>query len=265
MKVAAGRSKPKPSQKDEEAELFGAGLKYTADGTPSVDSKSLTPALAKDLDSKFCPTCNGTWSKHGMTAGQWSTTAALVTNLPTSLYMRCTPEQHAWIERFDKAKKNFLDAKGLVKLDFEKEPASAPAPQDVPAPAKQESPEMKIQLSSFLGYEDIPDDKDTVVTIKAIELTMLGQGKDAKEKYIFTFKEFDKNMVCNKTNMKSIVKALETDETDDMIGKKIALFVKDDVEFQGEQLSAIRVRNKAPKAEKKGVSSAADEDSDVGY
>lgn len=101
--------------------------------------------------------------------------------------------------------------------------------------------------SKYLKVTDISDVSDTVVTISAYERAIVGQGPQAQEKWVVFFDDFKKGLVLNSTNGKAICKATGTDDMDQWVGKKIALYVKEDVEFQGEIVSAIRVRVKAPK------------------
>ncbi len=98
----------------------------------------------------------------------------------------------------------------------------------------------------FLGHADISDTEDTIVTIANYSQEVMGQGKEQTEKWCLTFKELKKPLGLNKTNGKMLCKLFHSDDMDDWIGKKIAIYVKDDVEFQGEIVSAIRVRTKLP-------------------
>lgn len=102
--------------------------------------------------------------------------------------------------------------------------------------------------SRFLSHADISDTEDTIVTIKGYSQELMGQGKDQTEKWVLAFKEIKKGLGLNVTNGKTCSKLFGTEEMDDWIGKKIALYVKDDVEYQGEVVSAIRVRSKLPGA-----------------
>mgnify|MGYP001558755943 CR=1 FL=1 len=100
--------------------------------------------------------------------------------------------------------------------------------------------------AKYLSYADIAEHEDTVLTIKSYEHEMMGQGKDAAEKWVLYFCEIKKGLGLNKTNGKMCCKLFQTDDMDAWIGQKVALYVKDDVEFQGEIVSAIRVRSKLP-------------------
>jgi hypothetical protein len=99
--------------------------------------------------------------------------------------------------------------------------------------------------SNFLKAEDLPFGKDVVVTIDSVTLETLGQGQQAEQKFIVSFRNREKTLVLNKTNFKSIVAATGIDDTDGWGGRQIALFVMD-VEYQGKMMPAIRVRPRAP-------------------
>lgn len=104
--------------------------------------------------------------------------------------------------------------------------------------------------TKFLSHNDISDVEDTVLTIKGVEKEVVGQGAQASEKWVVYFKEIKKGLALNKTNGKMLCHILQSDEMDEWIGRKVALYVKDDVEYQGEIVSAIRVRSKLPGAAK---------------
>lgn len=101
--------------------------------------------------------------------------------------------------------------------------------------------------SKYLSVNDISDVSDTVLTVKSYEKALLGQPPKQEEKWVLYFEEVDKGLVLNKTNGKTLTKMLLTDDMDAWIGCRVALYVKDDVEFNGEQMSAIRIRSKRPK------------------
>lgn len=101
--------------------------------------------------------------------------------------------------------------------------------------------------SNYLKHQELDEAADTVVTIDSFKYEEVGQGEQKKEKWVLYFSELDKGLVLNSTNGKTICK-LYGEEMDEWVGKKLSLYVKDDVEFAGELVSAIRVRPKAPKA-----------------
>ena len=100
--------------------------------------------------------------------------------------------------------------------------------------------------SKYLSHSDISDVEDTIVTIKSYDRETMGQGAQATEKWVLYFREIKKGLGLNKTNGKILISLFNNDDMDEWIGKKIALYVKDDVEYQGEIMSAIRVRTKLP-------------------
>ena len=101
-----------------------------------------------------------------------------------------------------------------------------------------------VYPSNYLKASDC-EDGDLVLTIEAVRTETLGQGKDAELKPVASFHETEKTFVVNKTNWKTIEKLYGPD-SDDWVGKKIALFATE-VPFGQEMVMAIRVRLKAPK------------------
>lgn len=129
---------------------------------------------------------------------------------------------------------------------------------------KREEPEMpklnEMYPSRWLAAAEIPDVGQTV-TVRRIQLEEIGDG----EKWVLYFEELNKGLVLNKTNSQTIA-SLYGDDTDDWEGNQITLFPTQ-VDFQGKQVDAIRVRNRKPqmakpaaKAGKKPVVTQADVD-----
>lgn len=102
--------------------------------------------------------------------------------------------------------------------------------------------------SKWLKSGDIPEDSDMLLTIARVEVETVGQGDEAEQKPVIYFEETEKGMVLNKTNADTISK-LHTPETDNWIGKRIALFATE-VDFAGKQTLALRVRLRAPQVAK---------------
>jgi hypothetical protein len=100
--------------------------------------------------------------------------------------------------------------------------------------------------STYLKWQDL-EGQDWVLTIARVAKEQIkSQDGSSKEKFILYFKEHEKGLVLNTTNIKTLYKLYGTDESDTWIGKRLTLYVKDDVEFGGEMVSAIRIRTKAP-------------------
>lgn len=115
--------------------------------------------------------------------------------------------------------------------------------------------------SQYLKASDL-NGSQPVVTIARVEIEPVGRSKDMKPIAYFAGK--DKGLVLNKTNSKKIAEIAGTAETDDWAGTRIRLYATE-VDFQGDQVEAIRV--KAPgssvKATVKPAAPPADDDLDV--
>lgn len=98
--------------------------------------------------------------------------------------------------------------------------------------------------SKFLKKDDV--DQPKLVTIKAVRQANVAQDDQPEElKWTLLFKELDKPMVMNSTNIQLCIKALGTDETDDWVGKQIVLYNDPNVSFAGKITGGVRIR--APK------------------
>jgi len=84
--------------------------------------------------------------------------------------------------------------------------------------------------------------EEMVVTIKEVKAEMVGREEDKRP--VIYFEEFEKGMVCNKTNAKRIV-ALYSGDTDKWRGKKILLYPTT-CEMAGEEVECLRVKKEAP-------------------
>jgi hypothetical protein len=101
--------------------------------------------------------------------------------------------------------------------------------------------------SKYLKAGDLPEEGSQLVTIEKIALEELGRDRDTKP--VIYFEELDRGMVCNKTNARAIARVTGSEDFDDWIGRKIALY-RAEVEFQGEMVEAIRVKLPKPVAAK---------------
>lgn len=94
--------------------------------------------------------------------------------------------------------------------------------------------------SKFLAAADLKG-KDVVVKITHVASDEIGN----KQKFICYFAGAKKGLVLNKTNFNTIVKVTGQDDTDDWTGSEICLYPTM-VDFQGDQVDAIRIKA-APK------------------
>jgi hypothetical protein len=119
----------------------------------------------------------------------------------------------------------------------------------------------ELYKGKFLRAADIDElmDENTqtaVVTIDRVVEEEIGQ--DQQIKAVCYFKGIDPGLVLNKTNASTLIKLLG-DETDEWTGKKIGLFTTE-VDYAGQQVLAIRVRLKLPKAGKAAPPAEVDDD-----
>lgn len=97
--------------------------------------------------------------------------------------------------------------------------------------------------SKYLRQSDVEPAK--LVTITGVEKVKFDQGGESKVKWAMSFRELDKPLLLNKTNINRTVKAVGTDDVEDWVGRKIVLYFDPDVEFGGDIVGGIRIR--APK------------------
>lgn len=112
--------------------------------------------------------------------------------------------------------------------------------------------------SKFLKKEDV--DPPKLVTIKALRQANVAMDDQPEEmKWTVLFKELEKPMVLNSTNIQLLTKALGTDETDEWVGKQVVVYNDPNVSFAGKITGGVRIR--APK-KKPEAAAAATEDFD---
>ena len=103
--------------------------------------------------------------------------------------------------------------------------------------------------SKYLKHQEL-NGQDWVVTIDRVERQEIkNMDSNAMEKkFVLFFKELEKGMILNKTNMNILYALFNSDESDDWVGKRITLYTKDDIEMGGEIMSGLRIRSKHPAA-----------------
>lgn len=96
--------------------------------------------------------------------------------------------------------------------------------------------------SKFLAAADLEGEEKTV-KITHVDTDEIG----GKQKFICHFAGAKKGLVLNKTNFNTIVKVTGQDDTDDWTGCEVVLYPTM-VDFQGDQVDAIRIKAPAKKA-----------------
>lgn len=102
--------------------------------------------------------------------------------------------------------------------------------------------------SKFLKHQEL-EGKDWVVTISGVERQEIENRDKTKErKFVLFFKEHDKGMILNSTNIGTLTTLFGSDDSDQWVGKRVTLYEKDDVEMGGKLVSGLRIRPKLPMA-----------------
>lgn len=95
--------------------------------------------------------------------------------------------------------------------------------------------------SKYLKQSDVSE--DTIVTVRKIgRVNLAKEGEPPEEKWAVMFKEFNKPMLLNSTNIKLLEKACGSDDTDDWVGKEVILYVDENVSFGGQVVGGLRIR-----------------------
>jgi hypothetical protein len=103
----------------------------------------------------------------------------------------------------------------------------------------------ELQQSKYLKKDDFPQAK--ICTIKDVTVENVAQpGQAKKDRGVMYFREVDKGLVMNSTNLKRAAHFLGSEETDDWIGKKIVVYNDPNIEFGGDIVGGLRLKG-APK------------------
>lgn len=118
--------------------------------------------------------------------------------------------------------------------------------------------------SKFLKKEDV--DPAKLVTIKAMRQANVAMDDKPEElKWTVLFKELDKPMVLNSTNIQLLVNALGTDETDEWVGKQVVVYNDPNVSFAGKITGGVRIRAPKKKTVEAPVPTDADFEDDIPF
>lgn len=96
----------------------------------------------------------------------------------------------------------------------------------------------RYNQSEYLNKHDLKDpehgDVLTIRDFKEVEM------RDGKIMLAVLFDECGKLFPLNKTNRGRLMKLCKSDDTDDMIGKKVVLWFDEEVEYGGEPVGGLR-------------------------
>lgn len=76
------------------------------------------------------------------------------------------------------------------------------------------------------------------------------QGADPEYKWCLLFKESDKPLVLNATNIQLCERIFGSDDTDDWTGKRVVLYTDPNISYGGKVVGGVRVRAPKPGAVK---------------
>ena len=116
--------------------------------------------------------------------------------------------------------------------------------------------------SEYLGAEDIDPGTEPVLTIENIYSGMITLQRGKEQKDVIAFKEESvpgirkvRPLVCNSTNRKTLRKLYKSVTADNLVGKRIQLFVDHNVRdpSTGEKTDGIRIRDRKPAEAAKAV------------
>ena len=98
--------------------------------------------------------------------------------------------------------------------------------------------------SKFLRKEDLGShDGELVVTVNQVgKVNVAMDDQPEEKKWAIMFAEFNRPMVLNSTNIQLLAKACGSEDTKDWIGKKVVLYVDENVTFGGKLVGGLRVR-----------------------
>ena len=91
---------------------------------------------------------------------------------------------------------------------------------------------------NFLSKDEVSE--PVIVTIASADRKQF-EG-DARPKLILSFREFEKALVCNKTNVGLAANAFQTTSVDSWIGKRLVLYNDPTVSFSGRMIGGLRLR-----------------------
>ena len=113
--------------------------------------------------------------------------------------------------------------------------------------------------SKFLRKEDVG--AGVLYTVEAvIQKNIAKEGAEPVEKWCMNFRETDKPLVLNSTNIQLCQTIFGSDDTDDWVEQPIVLYTDPSVSFQGKVIGGIRVRKPKVKAVPKPVQKMVEED-----
>ena len=123
----------------------------------------------------------------------------------------------------------------------------------------------------YLRSDDLPgtgtENAVKLIISNVTEANVARQDQQPEYKAVLEFEGDTKPMVLNATNLKMLIKNFGTEDENKIIGKVVSVYVKDDVEYQGEVVMGLRILKSIDHAEptKKDEPPTGEPDDDIPF
>lgn len=119
---------------------------------------------------------------------------------------------------------------------------------DIPQGAEYKGPSGIARESNWLTNEDIPHDRDTIVTIESVVIRRGVKMQGGRVKNVALSLRFvgkQRELMLNATNRKVLAALFQTNNTEAWFGKRVSLYVEPNVRRpDGTHGPAVRIRPK---------------------
>ena len=109
---------------------------------------------------------------------------------------------------------------------------------------------MKVTTGAYLKSEELTEEGETFVIETVKEEVLPNRDGSPGDTRFVLYLEGSKPLVLNKTNIKRLVAAFDSNNSDQWIGKKITCYLDPNVEFGSEIVGGVRLRA-VPKTKKR--------------
>lgn len=114
---------------------------------------------------------------------------------------------------------------------------------------------MKVTTGAYLKSEELTEEGETFVIETVKEEVLPNRDGSPGDTRFVLYLEGSKPLVLNKTNIKRLVAAFDSNNSDQWIGKKITCYLDPNVEFGSEIVGGVRLRA-VPKTKKRAPNKA---------
>lgn len=105
----------------------------------------------------------------------------------------------------------------------------------------------EMRESKYIKKDDVG--RGLLVTITGCERRNIAvEGAEPEYKWCLTFRELDKPLVLNSTNIQLCEQITGSDDTDHWTNKQVVLYTDPNISYQGKLVGGVRVRKPKPQA-----------------